>query len=573
MPDYINRGGNDMYRLLIVDDERHIVNWLYELFMEKSTLEFDIFKAYSGREGLEILNRVKIDIILTDIRMPGMSGLELMEKIHENWVNSKVIFLTGFNEFDYIYKATKYEGVSYILKTEDDDVIINAVEKAVESIEKELKNDEIASRAVESDQLIEYLMQREVLKGILEGQAAKKNKESNGMGKSEVLLDFKKPAILMVGWAGSRFNEMGYMEQLKTMLSIKYLTEKYFGRYILYEFTDIDENDMLWLMQPHEEAWDSQMKDGSDVWDKPILFIREMLETFQKACRETLNLDISFLLYQEPACWDTLSRKLDMIKSVAGNRIGFNTGTSVIFTISGNEECDVEMKNEKELMTACSKIKNITLLQGYLEQGQRKEFFDLFTDITGCIRGVSSKHNFPAIEVYYSLSLMFMTYINRYCLLEKLSFRIGLNKLTNTDEFGSWEDAVDYLSELGDAIFELQKNEQQSRDNDVIKNIKGFVKENIAGELSLVRISESVNYNPSYISRIFKQINGINLFDYINKIRIEKSMDLLEKTSDNIQNIAKAVGFDSSQYFATFFKKRTGMTPQEYRNLYLRTSK
>ena len=73
MYDYINWGGNEMYRLLIVDDERHIVNWLYELFMEKSAIEFDIFKAYSGREGLEILNREKIDIILTDIRTPIIS--------------------------------------------------------------------------------------------------------------------------------------------------------------------------------------------------------------------------------------------------------------------------------------------------------------------------------------------------------------------------------------------------------------------------------------------------------------------------------------------------------------------
>jgi two-component system response regulator YesN len=75
-----------------------------------------------------------------------------------------------------------------------------------------------------------------------------------------------------------------------------------------------------------------------------------------------------------------------------------------------------------------------------------------------------------------------------------------------------------------------------------------------------------VNYNPSYVSRFFKQATGTNLFEFINKARIGKAKELLEEGSRPIQEIAKAAGFDSPQYFATAFKKTTGMTPNEYRN-------
>lgn len=563
-----------MYRLLIVDDERHIVNWLYELFMEKSALELDIFKAYSGREALDILNKVKIDIVLTDIRMPGMSGLELMEKVRENWVGSKGIFLTGFNEFDYIYKAIKYDGVSYILKTEDDDAIINAVERAAESIEKELKNDEIASRAVESEQLVEYLVQREILNAVIDGETAQSNLYMHKQNQQEIPLDLKQPVILLMGRINSDADGMSpMMKQSKIVLSLKYLTEKYFARNISYGMMDIDKFNIVWLMQPQKVVQDAKTEDSKIVWDKSALFIREMLETFQKACKEALGLDICFLLYEKPVGWHAIGRKLDIIKSIAGSRINSGSDASVIFTITDNEEASIDLKNEKESLASYVKIKKTGLLQSYLEQGQSREFFDLLSDMAGGIKNVSSKHYFPAIEIYYSLSLMFMAYINRCGLVEKLSFKIGLNRLTHIDEFTSWEEAVNYLFELGHAIFELQKNEQQDRDNEIIDHIKEFVKNNICGELSLVRISESVNYNPSYISRIFKQVNGVNLFDYINNIRIEKAMDMLERTNDKVQSIAKAVGFDSSQYFATFFKKRTGMTPQEYRISYLKTGK
>ena len=92
-----------MNRLLIVDDEHHIVNWLAELFSSRQEMDLEIMKAYSGYETLELLKKYKMDLILLDIQMPGMSGLEVAEKALADWPTTQIILIisirpTSFQE-------------------------------------------------------------------------------------------------------------------------------------------------------------------------------------------------------------------------------------------------------------------------------------------------------------------------------------------------------------------------------------------------------------------------------------------------------------------------------------------
>ena len=92
-----------MIRILIVDDEHHIVNWLYELFAAKDDSEYEVLKAYSGYEAMQILKDYKINLILLDITMPGMSGLDVAQRALAQWPDRYIVFLTAYNSFDYIY--------------------------------------------------------------------------------------------------------------------------------------------------------------------------------------------------------------------------------------------------------------------------------------------------------------------------------------------------------------------------------------------------------------------------------------------------------------------------------------
>jgi two-component system response regulator YesN len=127
-----------MINLLIMDDEEIIVDGLYYLLKHKKEYgDLAIYKAYYADEGLEIILNHSIDIVLSDISMPGMSGLELFQVVNRSKLNVKFIFLTAYDNFDYIQTAFRSGGFDYILKTEPDETIIAAIDRVVDRIKQE----------------------------------------------------------------------------------------------------------------------------------------------------------------------------------------------------------------------------------------------------------------------------------------------------------------------------------------------------------------------------------------------------------------------------------------------------
>ena len=118
--------------LLIVDDEREILSWLEELFLYEFDREIGVFVANSAPEALELLNCVKFDVVLTDIRMPAMDGIALFGHIKENWPRCRVVFLTGYRDFDNMYELFRHKNIRYILKSEKDEVIQDTVRQALD---------------------------------------------------------------------------------------------------------------------------------------------------------------------------------------------------------------------------------------------------------------------------------------------------------------------------------------------------------------------------------------------------------------------------------------------------------
>jgi len=131
--------------------------------------------------------------------------------------------------------------------------------------------------------------------------------------------------------------------------------------------------------------------------------------------------------------------------------------------------------------------------------------------------------------------------------------------------FDCWTEASQFLIKTTSALFEVQMQCEENYRMQVTDNIKDYIMQNIGGDLSLVAIANRTNYNPSYISRLFKRLEHINLSEYIVKARLAKAKELLLNGNMNINEVAAEIGFDSPQYFATVFRKHVGLSPNQYR--------
>ena len=479
-----------MYRLLIVDDEIDNVYWLEEMFQYDLKEELEVHTAVSGKEALELLNRIRFDVVLTDIKMPGMTGMELYDRIRENWPACKVIFLTAYPQFEDIYRVSQDKDVKYILKSEEEKVIKATVEEAFEELRQMTRRKE----ELRQDQWMKY--------------CEKWEKERS------FSLDFTKPMLCtLIRPERREQTDLTQEEMLENLFSA---FDQYVPATVRKLFFGM-EQDFLMLM--------TQLKQEETEANRLFTVIQGALEYAQETLENTVDMSFSAIMSSEPVTISAFNAKLLELRQLM----------SVNMTGEGSLIAHAEiLKTEMETTKLPEKGKQMELLKLYLKNGQRENYYLILGEIVSRLNQFESMHDMNALELYYSVSVLMMQYINEQGLSEKLAFRIGLYKLMNFNEYGSWAEAGSYLYDLSDVIFEEGEG-----------TVSGF--------------------NSSYLSRIFKQKYGVGLSEFILGKRMELSRQLLLCTGEKVQTIAKKAGYQSSHSFSRTFRACMGMSPNEYR--------
>ena len=290
-----------MYRLLIVDDEEIIVNGLYEIFSSLKDLPLDVYKAYSGKEALEWLSRCRIDLVVSDIQMPEMDGLELLELIRSRWSWCRVIFLTGHSNFDYLYKAVQEPHVSYVLKSEGHEKVIKAVEAAVVSLKEELRQGDLKRSMDESMGRLTVALQKDFLVRLMKGRESL-SPDGGLFEKLSIPLSPGLPVLMAAGSAEAFLETEDYWERNERLFAMKQLTEGYMS--LRCKFVSFfDENyRLILLMQPAKP----DPKPPED-WLKLVVLVNGTLELVQSACKENLKLSVSFVIAGNHCSFETMA--------------------------------------------------------------------------------------------------------------------------------------------------------------------------------------------------------------------------------------------------------------------------
>lgn len=544
-----------MKQLLIVDDEHHIVNWLADLF-EGLHLDLSIYTAYNGEDALQLLRNIKIDIVLLDIRMPGMNGIEVSENILADWPGCHIIFLTGYNQFDYIYYANKHKQIDYLLKTECDEEIIKAVTNAIEAIDNEQKQREMSIQATSKEQLINHLFQRKYLRKLfMEGSLIESNAYTT-IPDSPLRID--QPVLLLYGKIYSPAAD-SYYDQFYEMISrsIQVMEQVLYHKFH-YAMLDYDESTIVWFLQPTAEFTERNSQ-------SPLQYIKECFDDIISFYKRNSSCEIMLLLYHEEVAWkDVHNAFLLMNQSASLSSSGSRQSYGAIYQKSPTAHMTAQTTDVNFLSSCNAKLNEMSYC---LSRGDIQQFAILLKQIELSCPKSASMHHLPTVEIYQRISSLLISYINKHQLLEYITPQLGLYPLYCTYDFETWQVAFAYLNELTKNIFALSQDSLPDSAQKLVSSIKDYVHSHLSSNLTLAALSDVVNYNSAYVSRVFKQTSGINLSSYITTCRVNAAKELLQTTQDSISSIAEKVGFDTPQYFSMVFQKQVGLSPSKFREV------
>jgi len=445
-----------MYRLLIVDDEPVIVNGLVLLFQDNTEFELEVCKAYSAKEALEMARKMKLDILVSDIRMPQMSGLQLVDEINYYWPHCRSILLTGYSEFDYVHEALRKKVDNYILKTEGIELIFEAVQRSIAKLDEENRRRIQEERARLHFEIAVPFLKQELLQRMAGGEDLLRLLCQPRYDEVHFRIVPEQPAFFLIGrMTLNEVNRAGELRQAVQRSFLNYLPPSF-----QCECSVMQDDVLFWMLQPGAELLGRFRGENTGTgayWNSITMYMKGILELVQNECEELLGVAVSFGISDIlEGSWDTAGQQYKKLSSLLKARAAL--GQTMIIVDLGRVNPDEEKIYE----------------YGHMEQDEMKLF--------------------------------------------------------------------------------------------VVDQIQRYVNEHLSGDVSLTAIAEEVHFNPSYLSRFYKQAAGHNLLEYIQTKRLEGAIRLMQDTNLKLNEIATRVGFDSPSYFTTFFKKKMGVSPQEYRN-------
>lgn len=287
-----------MYRLLITDDEPIIADGLFEMFGEHTeNVELELYRAYSGEEAVQRLNNTQIDILLTDIHMPEISGLEVLKHAKATWPHCKVIMLTGYNEFKYIQEAVRGGSIDYVLKTEGDAKILQAVQRACRELDEEWKLNDLILKAKGSMSVALPMLRKVYLTGLLEGARTAADVTPRNLEQLEIPLLTDRPVLLVTGKVDKWQPELSLSDKELLLFAINNIAEEYLAPKFLIVQVKYESDQWVWMLQSREP----QDADGLRR------LIRGILEMTQKQSYQLLKVSASFLIGERKTQWDQLT--------------------------------------------------------------------------------------------------------------------------------------------------------------------------------------------------------------------------------------------------------------------------
>ena len=470
--------------------------------------EFNIsqpVEADNGQTALEMLKSYPFDIVIVDLKMPVMDGMEFLRQASQKYTNTKFIILSGYNDFEYAKKAISYHVTDYLLKPVICEELNQTLHKAVRELEKDT--------AITAYDPIIHIIQK--LSFAYKDNSnfclvlihPIKRSDANKLPDDESITD-----IIMSDL--SSFKVMVTQQNIDYLLSIQLESEN----------MEFSQQNVIHSVEIILNRLETQIQ------LKAIAAISE--------CSNQLK-DI-YMMYEN---------LLDII-----NNVNLLEKSKNIYTYT-EKEFDYKRDSvidKKSLFVQAIEKGNMLyarlMLGKYFEGMEKSGYLSIHKIKQSCaefilvFKEIAEEKN---ISNYNDI----------------LSVPFNFSSISSFN----YKETIDYLMSLLYQLYENMQKEQKNSILDIINEIKAYISQNYYRDISLVDFSEKYHLTKEYLSKQFKEQYGCGIYEYVLNFRMQKAAEMLHRSNEKIQYISECVGYADSNYFSRAFKNCYGVSPKEYR--------
>lgn len=536
--------GKTVLNILIADDEKKVGLLVKEL-INWNSLELSLLDiVQDGQQAYEIILQKKPDIVITDIRMPNLSGLELIKKVTEANIPVHFIVISGYRYFDYAQTAIKYGVEDYLLKPIDE-VELNKILNKVCEEEMQKRKEYVQVRLLQKKfQDSKHVLHRELMDQIFS------NNENLDVEKinEEYGVDLEEGIFRAIGIKVDRNIRLEKNKQQEKLIIRKLedlVNEKFQNKVIDLVVSGKRSMIILILLNYRDNIKTEIDEDIKQLFCQMKNYINDF-ETYE----------ITMGLSNEILEFKNVNLALEMVKEALNCRIFEGTG-KCIENYSKNRNQNVKAQNIiKEYQEEI--IKNINIADG----GK------LAASVEICFKKAEEEHVF-ACEFYALADGLFGEYCEQVTVLFKEDM---MNQYKEWVEESEHCKTVFSLRQYVQNVFRrhlcsLNEKRKEVERRPILEAIK-FIKQNYSQKILLDEVAEKLGFNTNYFSEIFKNETGKNFSTYLLEVRMAEAKILLRDSTDTIYEIASKVGYKDSKFFSQQFTKVVGIKPVEYRKLY-----
>ncbi|MBD3921629.1 response regulator [Paenibacillus sp. PR3] len=534
-----------MYKMLIVEDERWEREGLVD-FLDWSSMGIsEIETAVDGIDGFDKAMQWEPDIVITDIQMPGMNGIEMANRIKERQPAVRIVVLTGYDDFNFARDALRFGAVDYVLKPVEEEEMLSTMTRVVQSCDEERLKRADDAMLQQRLQVGERAVLREMIAEVLNGNDALQGEAEVRLLRSEGLAS-ESYALCAMQLPSAMNRDAGVLEQW---------IEQAVDRSVLVlplqaETAGANAVAVLLPLKPGETE-----------------HLRELARQLQAAILIRMSEDpagtglprITIGIADDAADWSGLGAACK--QAVSALQLGLFTGAgSEVIRFNEAEAARSAFAAEREAFNRAGQehVRSIRLHAAALEETKAeeslRELFALF-----------QAH--PGAGHVYAGSLL-DSVLNELSLLDEQLAEHKAHKLQELLAIRPLNELYRDVEETIRGVIERLRGKRTNKDDYIVGKVIALIERSYGStELNLTMAAQEVFVSPNHLGMLFKKSTGRSLNDYLHEYRLNKAEELLRTTKQKVAAIAEQVGIPNTSYFGTLFKNAYGMTPSEYQEL------